>query len=157
MKIIGKDGKTYETVEQCIEADKAFDQAEEARTKELAEKKTALSARRKELADNIQAEEDQMTLHRSEMDKIEEEWQKESKELQRKYQERQKDYQERYQQEAAKYQEASNARYQAIQKYNSECGGPYTKVYTGQRALEEHNRMIRNCFNVFNHLLDNWF
>ena len=54
MKIIGKDGKTYETVEACIKADKAFDEAQKAKEKAVTEKKNAVSLRKKEKADAIQ-------------------------------------------------------------------------------------------------------
>lgn len=149
MQIIGKDGKNYETVEDCVKADKAFDEAEAAKERALAEKKNAISLRKKEQADLIQKAEDAVNTASAELEKVKEEARKIVEEAQEKAKALIKDA-------STKYREASEARYNAIRDFNKEFG-TYTTTYTGQKALEEHNRAVRHFNDVFDSLFGVWF
>lgn len=149
MKIIGKDGKTYETVDECVKADKAFDEAEAAKEKALTEKKNAVSLRKKEKATAIQKAEDALNLASTELEKTREDARKLVEEAQEKAKNIIKEA-------SAKYREASEARYKAISDFNKEFG-TYTTTYTGQKALEEYNRAIRHFDDFFDSLFSVWF
>ena len=149
MKIIGKDGKTYETVEECVKAEKAFDEAEEAKEKALAEKKNAVSTRKKEKAAAIQKAEDALNLASTELDKTREDAKKLVEEAQEKARAMIKEA-------SAKYRVASEARYKAISDFNKEFG-TYTTTYTGQKALEEYNRAVRHFNDFFDNFVNGCF
>lgn len=149
MKIIGKDGKTYETVEECVKAEKALDEAEAAKEKALAEKKNAISVRKKEKAAAIQKAEDALNLASTELDKTREDARKLVEEAQEKARAMIKEA-------SAKYRVASEARYKAISDFNKEFG-TYTTTYTGQKALEEYNRAVRHFNDFFDNFVNGWF
>ena len=149
MKIIGKDSKVYETVEECMKADKAFDEAEAAKEKALTEKKNAVSLRKKEKATAIQKAEDALNLASTELDRTREDAKKLVEEAQEKARAMIKEA-------SAKYRAASEERYKAISDFNKEFG-TYTTTYTGQKALEEYNRAIRHFDDFFDSLFSVWF
>ena len=141
MKITGKDGKEYSTVDECIKADEEFDAQQEQNKLAEIEKKTALSKKKKEMADAIQVAEDEVSLALTDYDKAKEkantlisEAKEEAKGI--------------LKEAAKKYDEAINKRYEALKKFNEEFGA-YTTTYTGKRAQEEYDRAMRK--------LDRWF
>ena len=149
MQIIGKDGKVYETVRACMEADKAFDEAQ-AKEKVLAEtKKNALSARKKEKAAAIQKAEEGVSLAQAELDKAKEEAKKIIEEAQDKARAMIKA-------SSDKYREASELKYKEIAEFNKEFG-TYTTTYTGQKALEEYNRVTKQWNDFLKIMLNSWF
>lgn len=149
MQIIGKDGKVYETVKACMEADKAFDEAQ-AKEKALAEtKKSALSARKKEKAAAIQKAEEEVSLAQAELDKAKEEAKKIIEEAQDKARALIKA-------SSDKYKEASEFKYRAIADFNKEFG-TYTTTYTGKKALEEYNRVTKQWNDFLEVILSSWF
>ena len=58
MKILGKDGKEYSTVEECKAAELEFDKQQEEKQKAEDAKKLVISKERKELATKIDAASD---------------------------------------------------------------------------------------------------
>lgn len=149
MKIIGKDGKVYETVKECLKADEAYEEAQAAKEKAEVEKKNAISVRKKELADAVQAAEEGVATAQAELDEVREEARKLIDEAQLKARDMIKEATE-------KYREASGERYKAIQNFNKEFG-TYTTTYTGQKALEEYNRWNKHFNDVFENLFRGWF
>lgn len=145
MKIVGKDGKTYATVEECIAADEAFEESEAAKALEETNKKNELSKKKKEKADAIKAAEDALSLASAEYDR--------AREKARKLIEEAKVEARTIVNEAAKkFDAASDARYQAIREFNKEFG-TYTVTYTGKDAVEEYNRTSKLIDSFFNFLL----
>lgn len=149
MKIIGKDGKTYETVDECIKADEAFDKALIAKEKEESEKKISLSTRKKEKAAAIQAADDALALAQTELDKAREEGRKLIEDAQA-------EAKKLIKEAAGKVRVASDKKYEAISDFNKEFG-TYTTTYTGQKALEEYNRMTRHFNDILDNIFKGWF
>lgn len=148
MTITGKDGKVYDTVAACEEADRKFEKEQEQKALVETEKKNALSKRKKELADNVQVAEDKVSLALEEYEKVREEARKKVATAQEEAKQMLKEAEE-------KYSEASNERYKAIQNFNEEFG-VYTTTYTGKKALEEYNRVSRSMNRFFNNI-DKYF
>lgn len=149
MKIVGNDGKTYDSVEACLQAEKELEAAQARKEQEEAEKKSAISARKKELATCVKEAEDKLAAAQTDLEeareaarKIVEEAQAKAKDIVRVA--------------ADAYKEASTARYQAIREFNKEFG-TYTTTYTGQKALEEYRRTLNHFDDLFNNIFKVWF
>lgn len=142
MTIVGKDGKTYDTVEACLEADKKF---EEEAEKNPAPIKPA-SPNKKEMADAIQVAEDKVSLALAEYERVREEARKKVSAAQAEAGKMLKEAED-------KYLEASSERYEAIRDFNEKFG-VYTTSYTGKRALDEYNRSVKNFNREYNRILD---
>lgn len=149
MQIIGKDGKTYNTVDECMKADEAFDKAIVEKEKQETEAKNALSLRKKEKANAIQAADEELNLAQVEYDKVRAEAKKVIEEAQVKAKNMIKVA-------ADKYREASDNKYKAIREFNKEFG-TYTTTYTGQKALEEYNRITSQFNDFFDNFFKGWF
>lgn len=141
MVITGKDGKQYSTVEECVKADEEFDKQQEQKALAETEKKNALSKKKKEMANAIQAAEDEVALSLTAYDKAKEEANKLVSEAKEKAKEVLKEAEK-------KYEEAIGKRYEAIKDFNEEFGA-YTTVYTGNKALEEYNKAVRRMNRWF--------
>lgn len=148
MVITGKDGKIYDTVDECLEADEKFEKEQEQKALAETEKKNALSKRKKELADNIRVAEDKVSLAFEEYEKVREEARKKIAEAQEEAKKMLKEAEE-------KYSDASSERYEAIRNFNKEFG-TYTTTYTGKQALEEYNRISKSMNRFFNNI-DRYF
>ena len=135
MKITGEDGKTYESVEECLKADQAFKEEQEKKALEASEKKTALSKKKKEMADAIQAAEESVSTALTEYDAAK----GRAREI---VANAEKEANAVLKEARDKYVEATGARWRAIKSFNDEFG-TYTTTYTGRRALEEWNRALK--------------
>ena len=141
MKIIGKDGKEYNTVEECSKADEEFDKQQEQKALIETEAKNALSKKKKEMATAIQDAEDEVSAALTAYDKAKEEANKLIAEAKEKAKTVLKEAE-------TKYDEAINKRYEAIKDFNNEFGA-YTTTYTGKRAREEYDRAMRKINRWF--------
>lgn len=148
MTITGKDGKIYETVEACVEADEKFDKEQAEKALIEAEKKNTLSKRKKELADNIKTAEDNAALALEEYERVKEEARKKVAEVQEEAKKMLKEVEQ-------KYSSALNDRYEAIRNFNKEFG-TYVSTYTGKQALEEYNRLSKSMGRFFDNI-DRYF
>lgn len=143
MKIIGLDNKEYSSVEECQAADAKFEEAKKQRELAEAEKKSAVSKRKKELSDKVaesdKAVEEAYKNYETQREKaaaIVEEADKKAKEILR---------------EAAKVVEAATEkRMNDIIAFNKEFG-PYMTSYVGDRALDEYNKVVRKMRDIFTH------
>ena len=144
MIITGKDGKTYPTVDACMEADEKFEKEQEEKALAETEKKNALSKHKKELADNIREAENKVSLALEEYEKVREDARKKVAEAQEEAKKMLKEVEN-------KYSEASNERYEAIRNFNKEFGA-YTTTYTGKQALEEYNRFSKSMSRFFDNI-----
>ena len=145
MIITGKDGKQYNTVDECIKADEEFDKQQKQKELIETEKKNALSKKKKEMADTIQKAEDKVSAALTAYDKAKEEASKLITEAKEKAKTILKEAE-------ASYSSAVDERYDAIRKFNEEFGA-YTTTYTGKRAQEEYDRAMRKVSRWF----DNFF
>lgn len=148
MVITGKDGKTYNTVDECLAADEKFDENKKQQALVEAEKKNAISARKKELAANVQTAEDKVSEALDNYERVREEAHK-------KVAEAQADANKMLKEAEQKYTDASNERYEALKNFNKEFGA-YTTTYTGKQALEEYNRVSKSMSRVFDNMCK-WF
>ena len=145
MKIIGLDGKEYQTVEQCEAADTEFEAArkaeEESAQKEVENEKALASKQKKDLAEKIdnaqqsynetldyylrvkQEAEDTVKKARAEANKI-------------------------IREAAKEVEKASSARMEAIAEFNR-MYGPYRTSLTGDAAKREFDR-IMDMFDMNN-------
>lgn len=145
MKITGKDGKEYESVDACLEADKAFDEQQEAKALAETEKKNALSKEKKEMADAIKKADEDVSFALAEYEKAKEE----ARNIISKAKEEAKEI---IQKAEENYKNMSNIRYNAIKEFNDKFG-VYTTSYTGHKALEEYNRIVK----TMDRWIDNFF
>lgn len=145
MKIVGKDGKIYATVDECLKADKLFESShqkvEEKNTPVESAKKTEISKRKKELADAVQAADTKVDLAYKAYDTAKEEARKILEEANTKAEEVLK-------KAAVEVEKATETRMNSIKKFNDEFGA-YTKCYTGDKALEEYYRVIKKMRDIF--------
>lgn len=148
MKIFGLDGKEYKTVEDCVAADKVFEEARKKAEAEEAEKKTLISKQKKEKADIIKAAEDEVALAQADYDK--------AREAAKEIINRAKEEARKLVTDAStKYKEATDKKYKAIADFNKEFG-TYTTTYTGKEALDEYNRVMRSFNSIWDRFFD-WF
>ena len=122
-------GKTYNTADECIEAEKAF-----------AETKKTESQRKKELCAKID-EAEKLISEAHEKDKVvREEVRKEFEALKAKLQESRK-----------AIDDAELKKYEAVSEFVKEFG-PYKKTFTGEEAIKEYNKSVKfwqDAFDVF--------
>ena len=158
MRIIGKDGKEYTNVKECLQADAAFEKAEkekalaaekatEALRQKIADEKAQVSKRKKELSDKIEEANDKLDYFTKEYDAV----RKDAAEIINKAKE---EATKIINEAAKKVEEASAERAQAISAFNAEFG-PYKTVLTGSKALEEYNRFWNNF--KFNSIFDTFW
>lgn len=136
MKIVSDykelEGKTFNSIRECAEAEAAID-------KQRAESnKAAVSKKKKELADAVDVADKQVEKAYEQYNTVRVEVQKILEESNAKMQKMLNDA-------AQVVREAEQAKRDAIIKYTEQFG-PYQKVYTGNRALQEFQR-IEDQFN----------
>lgn len=162
MKILGKDGKEYATVKECMRADVEFDRklaeeqaAEELRkskeAEELALKKAEVSKRKKELSNEIELATDAVRTATIEYNQAKERAEKLIVEARKEAQAILKDA-------ADKLSEANDKKVTAISNFNKEFG-PFTTVLTGEDAWNEAQRIqqaIDKQFGPFRNFFT-WF
>lgn len=171
MIIVGKDGKTYETVKECMKADELFDKKlaeKEAEERELQEKlnqeKAAITKRKKELSEAIEkAEEDYVAscnlydiankqasdiMHKSneEAKKILAEAKKKADEIREGAETKANEI---LVAASRNIEKASEKKMQAISEFNKEFG-EYRTTLSGPKAIEAHNRLLNDIQRVFN-------
>lgn len=140
MVILGKDGKEYRNVKDCLAADDAFDKrvAEEAAKKEalkkaedekIALKKAEISRRKKELSSNIEKADEELKLARLEYKQAKE---KAEKIIEDAYKEAQAITNEAHD----FLKNAASNKSKAISTFNKEFG-PFTTVITSEEAWDE--------------------
>lgn len=149
MTITGKDGKVYNTVDECVAADKAFDEAQEKRALVETEKKNALSKQKKELADAITAADDQVTAA---LDKYEQA-QTEARKIMAEARDR---AQALLKVAKDEYDAAADEHWKAVKAFNDRFG-TYTAVYTGNKAMQEYNRMARRMDDYIERVFNRFF
>ena len=142
MKFVSDDGKTYETLEACKDADEKY--AEEKKKNEIAlsEKKAAISKRKKELADAVSIADKEVDEAYKAYDSAKEHAAK----IIRKANEEANSI---LREAAAAVEKATEKRMNSIKDFTNEFG-TYTSTYTGDKALEEYNRIINKIKRVFN-------
>lgn len=149
MKILDKNGKEHETVEACLAADAEIEKAEEARKVAEVEKKSAVSKRKKELADAVQKAQDNIDkandaynqARNSAIDILKEAQDKADKIVN---------------EAEAKLEEAYKEKVSAIQAFNNEFG-TYMVTYTGNEALNEWNRQSQKFTDMWNSVMRKFF
>lgn len=160
MIILGKDGKEYNSVKECLAADLAFDKkiADEkakaeaerkALEEKVAEEKALVSKKKKELSDAIEkAEENYVAAYnvydsaKAEADKIIQEAQKKANDI--------------LTAAAKEVENASKAKMNAIAEFNKEFG-PYRTTLTGAKAAREYNRFSSDFNRIFNKLFNSFW
>lgn len=140
MKILGKDGKEYESVEKCLEADRAFEEAQKAKEIEEGNKKNAASKRKKELADAVKESDNKVR-------QAEESYEKSKTEANRIIKEANEKAREILTEGLNGVEAATKERTKAIQTFNNEFG-PYMISYTGDAASKEYARWMREVDNI---------
>lgn len=149
MKIVSEykelEGKTFDTVKACQDAEAAVDKERKAA---VARDKEA-SKLRKTLAADVDKAEKQLTDAYIAYDKAEEK----VKALLDEFNKQRNDILEPAKKAV---RDAEEARTQAIISYNKQCG-PYQKTYTGDKAQEEYLRMVKNFDAVVNNFWKSFF
>ena len=142
MKYVSDDGKIYETIDECKAADEQY--ADELKRKELevSEKKAAISKRKKELADAVSAADKEVDA----ASKAYDEAKATASEIIRKAN---KEADEVLRTALANVEKATEKRMNCIKDFTDEFGS-YTFTYTGDKAIEEYNRVINKMKRIFN-------
>ena len=142
MQIIGKDGKEYKTIDEALKADEAFEEARLKAEAEEKEKKNAVSRRKKELSDAIQDASSKVTEA--------EDAYKEAKEKASAIVKAANDKATELLKAVIKdVDKARESRMNAIKAFNDEFGA-YEVRYTGNKAVEEYNKFVRDMNKAFN-------
>ena len=155
MKIIGKDGKEYASVKECLTADKNYDlaleeqkikdeQEKKALSDKIATEKAELSARKKEYANKIESAKDEVDYYKKEYEKAKLEAKKIVDEANDKAEEILKGA-------AKSLEEASEKKMIAIAEFNKEFG-PYQTTLTGLDAINEYNKVVKQMDDMLNNL-----
>lgn len=133
--------KQFDTEKECLEAEAKYDEEQKKTEVAVSERKAEVSRRKKELSDQITvADKDidsaykELDAAKEEANKIVAEAKKRANEIVRKAVE--------------KVDSAASTRRDLVEKFNDEFG-PYMVTYTGSRADEEYNRLIRKIKNAF--------
>lgn len=156
MKIIGLDGKEYLSVEDCQVADEAFKKAQKAdaaaKAAAKAAEKAEISKRKKELADKISnADKEVETAYGKYRDT-----EKKATDIIKKAK---AEANALIKEASMNYSNALKEKAECIGKFNKEFG-VYTKVYTGNEALNEYRKLADSIFgneSPFDKLLKFWF
>ena len=159
MIILGKDGKEYASVEDCVKADEAFDKkVQEQEKKEAAEKKAKedaialkkaeISKRKKELSLKIESAQELVDEARKAYDTASEQAQELVAEARKKASQLLCEADE-------KLKEATQIKVAAIREFNNEFG-TYTTVLTGDAAWNEYKRISNSMDDTFS-LLKRFF
>ena len=147
MRIIGLDGKEYQSEKECLIADKKYQAAinaqkekEEKEKRELEERlskeKAALSARKKELAKAVEDSSEKL-------DQARKLYQTAKKRAQEILSNARKEADDIIGVAAKELDKASYDRMDAISKFNKEFGA-YKTVITGNDAIDEHNILVNS-------------
>ena len=153
MIILGKDGKQYSSVKECLRADELFDKkiAEEkaaAEAKKAAEaekvelRKAEISKRKKELSSAIESATEKVKVARMDYHKAE----KEAEDIIVKAR---AEAQKILDAAGKNLKKAQEERISAISNFNKEFG-PFTTVLTGEDAWNEYQRTQINLDRQFN-------
>lgn len=139
---LSEDGKQYNTKEEALKADEAFLKAKEDESKKEAEKKALVSKEKKELADAVKSADDKV----KEAEKSYQEARDKAAEILQKANEEAEDILKASLKDVDK---AREERMLAIKAFNDKYGA-YVSSYTGDKALEEYNRFVKNLNRSFN-------
>jgi hypothetical protein len=153
--------KIFETEEELKAAETAKDseikKEEESKALKVEEDKKAISIRKKELSDVVEAKAKEFN---SAYDKYEAAKAKAKKELNEKYKTlnaqakaAEDEYAKAISEAEKEVRKASEEKTNAIAKFNEEFG-PYKTVLTGDKAIAEYNRMVRNFEDHFSSIWD---
>ena len=129
--------KNYNSEKECLEAEKQH----ALKSNEESKKQTELSIRKKQLAKAIEEADEKVTQANKEYNVAKAEAKKVAQEADKKIDEIFTDAEN-------KIKEAEQEKFKLIQKWNEEFG-TYNKTYTGQKALEEYERVTSRFFNDF--------
>lgn len=136
-----KTNKHYDSEQECLDAEKQFDEDSKKRELAVAEKKALVSKQKKELSDAI-ANADK---------KVDEAYQgleaarKEAAAIIKEARERANAL---VNEAAKKVETETSERATQIAKFNEQFG-PYMVTYTGSKAEEEYNRMVHQIREMF--------
>ena len=146
MKILGKDGKEYSTVEECKAAELEFDKQQEEKQKADDAKKLVISKERKELATKIDVASDAYYTALKSYD--------EAKAKARKLVGDANAEASKILDEAKKkVNEAASEKRNAVIEYNNKFNKPYVKYITGDEAKREYTRIV----DEMNDMIDSMF
>ena len=133
--------KTFNSEQECLDAEKKYEEERKKNDLVLAEKKAAVSKRKKELSDAI-AEADKK------VDNAYKGLEAAKKEAAAIIKETREKANNLINEAAKKVESETSERANQIGKFNEEFG-PYMVTYTGNRAEEEYNRMIHQIREMF--------
>lgn len=150
MKIIGLDGKEYQTEKECLEADAAFEESQKKAELEEVKKKNLISKRKKELSDVIKSCD-------AEVEEAEKKYRDAREEASRVIKEANAKAEEILKTALIEVDKAREKRMLAIGDFNKEFGA-YTTTYTGDRALQEYNKFLNEANKLFEPFFNRfWF
>lgn len=141
------EGVEFNSVAACEEAEAKV--VADREMKIAQSKKSELSKLRKQCADEVQKADDALAKAYEEYDKAKAEAEEIAKEANEKINAILTPANEAI-------RVAEKAKTDAIIKYNEHCG-PYQKIYTGDKAIQEYNRMVSNINNHFGDFWNKFF
>lgn len=148
MKIVSEykelEGQVFDTVDQCAEAEVKVEEQRKA----LAEQERDKSKLKKSLAKDVDVAEEKVKQAYLNYENAKEQVKKILEESNKQM----NDILKPAKQAIA---DAEAARTEAIVNYNKQCG-PYQKIYTGDRAMEEYKRITKQFDNIWNKLWNNF-
>lgn len=133
--------KYFDTQSDCIDAEKEYEETRKKAELEAAEKKNAISKRKKELSDNITASEKDVDAAYEKLKHAKAEASKILKEAEDKAG-------EIVSSATKEVHEALAARRNQIATFNKEFG-PYMTTYTGERAKKEYDAIVDRINSMF--------
>jgi len=137
--------KLFDTMDECINAEKTYQKEQEEKEKEKAVKAQAVSKRKKELADRVEQAEEEVRKAYAEYDCLKDEAKKILDESNNKII-------ELLSPAVDKIKAAQRERYNAIVEFNNNFG-VYSRQYTGERAFEEFKRATSWAHDIINRIL----
>lgn len=138
---VGDDGLTYNTPEECQQADKVF--AEQQKQKELSEKerKAAESKQKKELAAAVEEASEKLAIANNN-------WRLAKEKAARIQKEAEDDAHNILLKAAKEREEAARVRLEALNNFRNNCG-PYTLIYSDSKVNQDFKEIIDGINDVF--------
>ena len=148
MKIVSEykelEGQVFDTVDQCIEAEAKVEEQRKA----LVEQERDKSKLKKSLAKDVDVAEEKVKQAYLNYENAKEQ-------VRKILEESNKQMNDILKPAKQAITDAEAARTEAIVNYNKQCG-PYQKIYTGDRAVEEYKRITKQFDTMWNKLWNNF-
>ena len=138
-----KTGKTYNTLEEAVEAEKEFDKEQETKSKKL----TETSKRKKELSKAIEEANKKVAEANKAYDVAKEQ-------AAQILEEAKLEIKETMEAAEKEVKEAQEDKFNAVRAFNKEFG-TYTTTITGEQAAEEFEKAIKKFNSMFHNMF--WF